>query len=83
MIDTLFACLARLMAPTAWLLAQPPVVGYTLLGLIVCTAIIIVGLALAKLRISPLWAVTIMLPVVAIPLLWVLAYKKWPTPTAR
>lgn len=65
-------------APTLWILNQPPVIGYTALGLLICTALIACGIALAKLRLSPLWVLGMLAPIASIPLLWILAYKKWP-----
>ena len=64
--------------PTVWLLNQPPVIGYTALGLVICAALIVCGIALAKLRLSPLWVLGMLVPIAAIPLLWILAYMQWP-----
>lgn len=73
-----------LAAPSEWLLAQPPFVGMTIIGLLLCAALVATGLAIVKLpgarRRSPLWALALLVPGLPVILLWVLAYKQWPQP---
>jgi len=69
--------------PTLLLLNLPPFIGYTILGLLVMTTIILNGLALAKMRFSPLWAVLLLVPYLQIALFWLVAYKKWPVEKQR
>lgn len=65
-------------ASTSWLLALNPALGYTLMGLLLTALIGTAGFALARLRLSPLWALTLLVPLLGVIMLWVLAYCRWP-----
>ena len=67
-----------LSTPTLWIMNSDPFVGYTILGVLLCIALIMAGLALAKMRLSPLWVLLLLVPFVAPLSFWVLAYIKWP-----
>ncbi len=77
-MNTITVFLDLLAAPTMWLLAQPQYVSMTIIGLLICAAMITCGIAIAKLRLSPLWSLAILAPYVPAVLLWILAYKQWP-----
>ena len=78
-MSEIYATVLRLLAqPTIWLLSLPQVPAMSIISLLACSAIIVGGLALAKLRFSPLWVLSILAPYIPIILLWILAYKKWP-----
>jgi hypothetical protein len=70
--------LATLSAPTFWLFSQPPAIGYTILGVLLMLALIAWGVALAKMRYSPLWVLVLLVPVLVIPALWYIAFARWP-----
>lgn len=66
----------------ALLMALPPVLGYTVLGIVVLGLISASGFVLARLGIKPLWALLLPIPYLQIIALWVFAYKRWPRETA-
>lgn len=83
MTNDIIYWLDALSQPLNWLFAQPPAIGYTILGVIMMAAIIIWGVALAKMRFSPLWVLIILVPVLVIPALWYAAFAKWPIEKAH
>lgn len=78
MTGTVTFWLNAISQPFNWLFAQPPVIGYTILGVAIMLAIMIWGVALAKLRYSPLWVLILLVPVLVIPALWYVALARWP-----
>lgn len=63
---------------TRALMALPPALGYTLLGLLLMAALVLGGLALARWRLSPLWVLLLLVPYANVIGIWILAYARWP-----
>lgn len=64
-------------ASTAWLLSVPPALGYSIMGLLLTILIGTAGFACARLRISPLWALLLLVPYANVIVIWILAYSGW------
>lgn len=62
---------------SAWLLAAPPALGYTIMGLLLTATIGTCGFALARLGRSPLWALVLLVPFASAIGIWILAYCRW------
>ena len=62
---------------TAWLLSLNPALGYSIMGLLLAVLIGVAGFACARLRISPLWALALLVPYVNVIIIWILAYSRW------
>lgn len=58
--------------------ALPPWLSHLIVSLVVLYTLCVWGLVLARTGRSPLWALLLLLPYVAIAGLWVLAYRSWP-----
>lgn len=70
-------------ASTAWLLSVNPGVGYTIMGLLVTSLIGIAGFAAARLRFSPVWVLTMLVPFLSLIIIWILAYCRWPVDNTK
>jgi hypothetical protein len=65
-------------ASSIWLLGLNPALGYSIMGVLLAVLIGLAGFALSRLRISPLWALCLLVPFLSALMLWVLALRRWP-----